>query len=84
MDGSEKLSLLMIGKSANPSYFTNVKSKSVEYQANMKVWVTSEMFKNWLLKINKIFCKQNRKVMLLIDKLYSYNGKCEFCFSHPI
>jgi len=59
MDGSEKLPLLMIGKSSNPRCFKNVKSKPVEYQANKKAWMTGEVFKNWLLKIDKIFCKQN-------------------------
>jgi len=73
MDGSEKLPLLMIGKSSNPRCFKNVKSKLVEYQANKKAWMTGEIFKNWLLKIDKIFCKQNRKVMLFIDNCTVHN-----------
>lgn len=34
MDGSEKLPLLIIGKSQNPRCFKNVKSKPVQYEAN--------------------------------------------------
>jgi len=88
MDGSEKLPLLMIGKSSNPRCFKNVKSKPVEYQAIKKAWMTGEIFKNWLLKIDKIFCKQNRKVMLFIDNCTAHNyiptmGNLEVLFFPP-
>lgn len=36
MDGSEKLPLLVIGKSKIPWCFKNVKSKLVQYEANKK------------------------------------------------
>lgn len=46
MDKLEKLALLIIGKSANPKCFKNVKSKLTEYQANKKAWMKGKIFKN--------------------------------------
>lgn len=57
MDGSEKLPLLMISKSANPGCFKNVKTKPVDYEANQKAWMMSEIFEKWLLKIDRKFQK---------------------------
>lgn len=55
MDGSEKLPLLMISKLANPRYFKNIKTKSVEYVNSSQAWMTSVLFEKWLLKIYKKF-----------------------------
>jgi hypothetical protein len=80
----------MIGKSSNPPrHFKNIKSKPVEYQANKKAWMTGKVFKNWLLKIDKIFCKPNRKVMLFIYNCTAHNyiptmGNLEILFFLPI
>jgi hypothetical protein len=40
-DGSQRLPLLVIGKSAKPRCFKNVKKLPVEYTANKKAWMTS-------------------------------------------
>lgn len=40
MDGSEKLPLLAIGKSANPRSFKNVRRLPIEYSNNKKAWMT--------------------------------------------
>lgn len=42
-DGSEKLPLLVIGKSAKPRCFKNAKVP-VNYTANKKAWMTSKLF----------------------------------------
>ena len=73
MDGSEKLPLLMIGKSANPRCFKNVKTKPVEYKSNNKAWMTGEIFERWLLKINRKFRNQNRRIVLFIDNCTVHN-----------
>ena len=39
-DGTEKLPLIMIGKSENPRCFKKVKTKPIEYKANKKTWMT--------------------------------------------
>ncbi|XP_050061779.1 tigger transposable element-derived protein 4-like [Aphis gossypii] len=53
MTGTDKLKPLIIGKSRNPRCFTGVKSFPVDYTANKKAWMTSELFAEWLLRINK-------------------------------
>ena len=40
MDGSEKLTLLMIGKTANTRCFKKLKKKCTEHAANKKAWMT--------------------------------------------
>lgn len=42
MDGTEKLPLLVIGKSAKPRSFKNAKIP-VDYTANAKAWMTSKL-----------------------------------------
>uniref|UniRef100_A0A1B6KQS9 HTH CENPB-type domain-containing protein n=1 Tax=Graphocephala atropunctata TaxID=36148 RepID=A0A1B6KQS9_9HEMI len=73
MDGSEKLPLLMIGKSASPRCFKNVKSKPVEYVNSSKAWMTSDLFSKWLIKLDKRFGKEKRKVVLFIDNCTAHN-----------
>lgn len=73
MDGSEKLPLLMIGKSANPRCFKNVKSKPVEYVNSSNAWMTSDLFSKWLIKLNKKCVKETREVVLFIDNCTAHN-----------
>jgi len=67
MSGSEKLPLLVIGKSANPRCFKNVKSLPVDYRANKKAWMTGEMFEEWVVSFDKKIKKKKRKVLLFVD-----------------
>ena len=73
MDGSEKLPLLMIGKSANPRCFKNVKKKPVEYESNSKAWMTKIIFEKWLTKLDQRLRKEKRTILLFIDN----------CSAHP-
>ena len=73
MDGSEKLPLLMIGKSANPRCFKNVKSKPIEYQSNSKAWMTAIIFEKWLEQLDLKFEKQKRKILLFIDNCSAHS-----------
>lgn len=66
-DGSERLPLLVIGKSKNTRCFKNVRSLPVEYNNSKKAWMTSEIFRAWLQKLNHRFQAQNRSVLLFID-----------------
>lgn len=61
MDGSEKLPLLVIGKSKNPRCFKNVKSKAVPYEGNKKPWMTAVIFENWLLELDKTYRKKREQ-----------------------
>ena len=53
MTGTDKKQLFVIGKSLKPRCFKNVKKLPVEYTANKKAWMASEIFKNHLLKWNR-------------------------------
>lgn len=73
MSGSEKVPLLVIGKASNPRCFKNVKTLPTQYENNKKAWMTSEIFKQWLVKLDKKFQNQNRKVAMIVDN----------CPAHP-
>jgi len=73
MDGTDKLELLIIGKFQNPRCFKNVKKLPVEYLANRKAWMTSEIFENWLRKLDRKFVRDGRKILMLVDN----------CPAHP-
>lgn len=72
-DGSEKLDLLVIGKSKKPRCFKNIKTFPCEYSNSKKAWMTGERFEKWLKDLDKKFIKKKRKIVLLIDN----------CPAHP-
>lgn len=73
MDGTEKLPLLMIGKSANPRCFKNIKSKPIQYKVNKKTWMSLQLFEDWLIILDKTFRKQKRTIILFIDNCTAHN-----------
>lgn len=73
MTGSEKLKLLVIGKSRNPRCFKGIKSLEVDYESNSKAWMTGDIYKKWLVSLNKKFARENRKILLFVDN----------CPAHP-
>ncbi|XP_005102045.1 tigger transposable element-derived protein 4 [Aplysia californica] len=74
MDGSEKLPLLVIGKTTKPRCFSNAKSLPVDYRADRKAWMTSGIFEDWLRKLDRKFLIQGRSILMIVDK----------CPSHPV
>ena len=73
MSGTDKRPLLVLGKSAKPRCFNNVKSYPTEYDANKKAWMTSDIFKNWVIKFDKWCQRQRRKCAMIVDN----------CPAHP-
>ncbi|KFV16805.1 Tigger transposable element-derived protein 4, partial [Tauraco erythrolophus] len=69
MDGSEKLPLLVIGKNKSPRCFKDVESLPVDYEANDMAWMTSEVFEQWMHKLDDRFQAQQRQVVILVDSL---------------
>jgi hypothetical protein len=63
----EKVSLLVIGKYANPRAFKRTNRLPVEYRANRKAWMTSTLFDEWLLKFDKWMRVEKRNVALILD-----------------
>lgn len=74
MDGSEKLPLLIVGKSRRPRCFPKDVSKlPVDYAFSKNAWMTGEIFSNWLTKWDRKLRHNNRKVCLLIDNCSAHS-----------
>lgn len=71
----EKLKPLIIGKSKKPHCFRNINvgSLPVTWKFNSKAWMTSAIFEEWLIELNKKFKRQNREVIFFLDN----------CTAHP-
>ena len=67
MSGTEKLPLLVIGRFAKPRCFKNARSIPLQYEANKKAWMVSELLSSWLLKWDRKFQLEKRKVAILVD-----------------
>ena len=51
--GTEKLRLLVIGKSKNPRSFKGLQYLEVASENNSKQWMTRELYEKWLLQLDK-------------------------------
>ena len=65
----EKLPMFIIGKSKSPRCFKNLKQLPCRYRGHMD----SDLFEEWVRKLDRKFEQQNRKVVLIIDN----------CPAHP-
>ena len=68
-DGSEKLPPLFIGHFRKPRAFGKKSSQQLGflYKFNKSAWMTSAIFQDWLLDLDKLYRMQQRKVLLLLD-----------------
>ena len=73
MSGTDKLPMFVLGKSAQPRCFKNVRSLPTQYDANAKAWMTGAIFTKWVTKFDRKCQRQRRKVALIIDN----------CPAHP-
>jgi hypothetical protein len=53
MSGTEKLKPFLIDKSKKSRCFKQVKLLPLDYYANKKSWMISEIFNLWLMKLDK-------------------------------
>lgn len=75
MSGTDKLPLrlLVIGRALNPCCFKHVKSLPVKYYLDKKAWMISEIFTEWVKKLEKKMLWMKRKIALIVDN----------CPAHP-
>ncbi|XP_068117493.1 tigger transposable element-derived protein 4-like [Hyperolius riggenbachi] len=73
MNGSEKLPLLAIGKTAKPRCFKGVKLLPVQYKHNRKAWMTGNLFTEWLLNLDRKFLRENRRVLMIVDNCSAHD-----------
>lgn len=67
MSGTEKLPLLVTGKSRNPRCFKGLKSLPVWYEANSKAWITQYLFDQYMWKLDRKYEQQKSKVLMFVD-----------------
>ena len=72
-DEFEKLPMFVIWKSKNPRCFKNFKHLPCEYKSQKKSWMNSEIFEEWVCKLERKFRVDDRKIALIIDN----------CLAHP-
>lgn len=78
-DGSHKLNPLIIGKSANPRCFKNLRLQNfpMTYRSNAKAWMLTVLFQEWLRDFNHQVVRKHggQRVLLLLDNCPSHNAQ---------
>lgn len=69
MERNEKLPLLIIGKSANPRCFKNLRFFHEEYLANKKALMTGEIFTTLVKQLVKEMKRKKTKIVLPPDTI---------------
>lgn len=67
MTGTEKLPLVVIGKAAKPRCFKGIKTLPVQYESSKKAWITADLFKKWVIQLDRKFEREGRNVCLILD-----------------
>ena len=64
-----------MGKSSNPRCFKGVNQAAlgVQYEANKKAWMVSDLFRSWLKSLDRKFAAAGRNILMFIDN----------CPAHP-
>jgi hypothetical protein len=65
MDSSEKLPLLVIGRSEKPRSFKNIKPFPCKYRHNKMAWMTCTLFEEFLQTLNAKMAAENRNVLFV-------------------
>ncbi|XP_054631460.1 tigger transposable element-derived protein 4-like [Dunckerocampus dactyliophorus] len=65
----EKEPAMVIGKAIKPHCFGKIDRKDllVDYHANKKAWMTSNLFELFMTNLNKKMQRQSRKILMLLD-----------------
>ncbi|XP_037774796.1 tigger transposable element-derived protein 6-like [Penaeus monodon] len=72
IDGSDKMELLVVGRVWTPRCFKNVKNIPLDYHANNKAWMTSNLFTQWSKKLDR---REDKKVALVLDNCPAHLGQ---------
>ena len=75
MSGTEKLKPVVIGQSKNPRCLKDLNKANlpVVYRNNSRAWMTDDIFREWLTKIDLYFKSLDRKILLFLD---NFSGHC--------
>lgn len=73
MNGSEKLPLLIVGKSKKPRCFKNIHSLPCEYDSNNSSWMTVTIFERYLKRLDSKMRKEKRKILIFVDNCRAHS-----------
>ncbi|GFV75353.1 tigger transposable element-derived protein 6 [Trichonephila clavipes] len=74
MDGPEKITPLVMEKSAKPRCFKGINSFPTKYRSNKKAWMTTEFFNEWLVSLNSDMKREKRHILLFLDNCTVHNN----------
>ena len=63
----EKLPMLLIGKAEKPRCFKGVRNLPCQYKSQKKSWMDSEIFSDYVRRLDAKFHVEGRKIALIID-----------------
>ena len=72
MSGTDKLPLLAIGKSKEPKAFKNVRKLLVDSETNIKAWMRSDLFEQYLHKLDRKIKSDGRKIVMVLDNYQAH------------
>ena len=73
MDGSEKLPILVVGKSKKPRCFQNVKSLPCDYENNKTAWMTITIYEAYLKRLNVKMRRAQRNIIVFVDNCAAHS-----------
>ena len=68
----EKLPMFVIDKSKAPRRFKHIKNLPNKYKSQKKSWMDSQIFEEWVRKLDQTFPTEGRKIALLIDNYHAH------------
>ena len=78
MSGTDKLPILVIGKSENPRRKYMINQLNVNYYYNPSAWMNGEIFFDYIQKLNCEFIKQKSSILLFIDNCSAHPSNLSF------
>jgi hypothetical protein len=67
LDGTEKLPLLVIGKSKQPRFFRNTRLLPCTYHHNKSAWMTCAICQEFLVSLDRRMASKSREILLFVD-----------------
>lgn len=82
-DGTDRLPLLVIGKSKMPRCFKgiNLTNLGITYFNNTAAWMTALIFREWIADWDKKLRVRGRKILLLVDNMSGHSID-HLCLTH--
>ena len=65
--------MFVIGKSAKPRCFKNVRNLPCLYRSQNKSWMDGNLFAEWVKQLDNKLVAEGRKIALIIDNCPSHN-----------